>query len=147
MIHDPFSLTGSPHVGAMELRRPPFMHTCARCHRGQTIILPAGPGSIAWRCPCGSIHRKDFGSAIDVLIPQMMTLRLRKPPIENTCDNCGSKDWIVLPKDGGDLRWSCGCGDVWLMRWTPQGGIRSRVRHGVFIEPAGVNCPRGVVHE
>lgn len=136
--------SGGVSVGAMELKRPPISHVCPRCRRSQTLILPQWPCKVVWKCSCGWEGRVEVGSAVESPIEQRFALKLRKKPVLNTCDDCGATDWIVLPDDGGDLRWECGCGAVWVMRWTKEGGMRGRVRPGAPQEKVNPCCGCGL---
>jgi len=120
----------------MTIERRPFTHHCLRCRRENVLVLPKWPGKMAWGCVCGATNHVEFQKAPENTIGGSIRLQLKNRPVRHECQDCGCVDWIVLPERGGDLRWECGCGSVWLLRWTPQGGRLARVVAGAKqVEP------------
>jgi hypothetical protein len=115
---------------SMDLDREPIVHRCPMCKRQSAIIVPKGAGKMVWRCPCGMNRNLDWGKAPALDVGGAGALRLQRRPLRHECQDCGLNDWIVLPPGGGDIRWECKCGSVWLIRFTPERWMLARVKAG-----------------
>lgn len=104
----------------MDLDREPIGHSCPMCKLHTVILLPKGPGQMVWRCPCGMENNLTWQKAPVVSKPGRGAIQLKRRPMCHECQSCGVVDWIALPEGGGEIRWECQCGSVWLIRFTPE---------------------------
>ena len=102
----------------MDLTRPPINYSCP-CGRRETLVVPNHPGALVWRCvQCGKnrkvtfvVHdEKDGGDGF---------VSLQSKPLLHECSTCALQDFIALPGGGGEMRWECSCGSVWMLEFTP----------------------------
>lgn len=112
-------------ANTVDVERAPVQHTCT-CRRHQTIVPPNHPGAVVWLCPsCNKPNRLDFVHE-EAGWSDQGRFELGRAPIQHQCQNemCQSVDMICLPAGGGEMRWQCACGKIWMLEFKPNGQAR-----------------------